>query len=121
MLCIGFGEGRRIPAMGAAGAKSKLIQTKVGRVELRRNGGVDVERKNILETIQPGETITNMNPGGGGYGNPHERPIDKVLSDVKNGLVSLEGAREDYGVVIADRETLAVDHDATRSLRGGAQ
>ena len=39
----------------------------------------------------------------------------RSLWDVKNGLVSLEGAREDYGVVIADAETLAVDHDATRS------
>ena len=93
MLCIGFGEGRRIPAMGAAGATSQLIDTKVGRVELKRDGKTDVERKNILETIQPGETITNMNPGGGGYGNPHERPVDKVVSDVKNGLVSIEGAR----------------------------
>ena len=31
MLCIGFGEGRRIPAMGAAGAYSTDIDTKVGR------------------------------------------------------------------------------------------
>jgi N-methylhydantoinase B len=119
MLCIGFGEGRRIPAMGAAGAASKLVSSKVGRVELKRNGRTDTERKNILETIGPGETITNMNPGGGGYGNPHERPVDKVLWDVKNGLVSLEGARADYGVVITDMESLAVDHGATKSLRRG--
>jgi N-methylhydantoinase B len=121
MMCIGFGEGRRIPAMGAAGAASKLINTKVGRVELKRNGRTDIERKNILETIGPGDTITNMNPGGGGYGNPHDRPLDKVLWDVKNGLVSIEGARLDYGVVIADQASLTVDHDATRALRGGAQ
>jgi N-methylhydantoinase B len=80
-----------------------------------------VERKNILETIGPGETITNMNPGGGGYGNPYERPIDKVVWDVKNGLVSLEGAHADYGVVITDVESLAVDHDATSALRGGTR
>ena len=121
MMCIGFGEGRRIPAMGAAGAASKLIDTKVGRVELKRNGRTDIERKNILETIGPGDTITNMNPGGGGYGNPHDRPLDKVLRDVKNGLVSIEGARQDYGVVIADLASLTIDHDATRALRGGAQ
>ena len=58
-----------------------------------------------------------MNPGGGGYGNPHERPIDKVVSDVRNGLVSVKGAREDYGVVIADTGTLDVDMAATRRLR----
>ena len=53
-----------------------------------------------METIQPGDTVTNMNPGGGGYGNPYERPIEKVVWDVKNGLVSVRGAQEDYGVVI---------------------
>jgi N-methylhydantoinase B len=61
-----------------------------------------------------------MNPGGGGYGNPLERPIESVVSDVRNGLVSIEGAREDYGVVIADAKTLAVDLTATGRLRGVA-
>jgi N-methylhydantoinase B len=120
MLCIGFGEGRRIPAMGAAGAQSHMIDTKVGRVELKRHGKIDVERKNIMETIRSGETITNLNPGGGGYGNPYERPVEKVVWDVKNGLVSIEGAKNDYGVVIADPETLAVDADATARLRQAA-
>ena len=120
MLCIGFGEGRRIPAMGAAGAKSKDIDSKVGRVKLTRGGRSEVKRTNIMETIQPGDTVTNMNPGGGGYGNPYERPIEKVVWDVKNGLVSIKGARDDYGVVIADPETLGVDMAATRRLRSAA-
>jgi N-methylhydantoinase B len=117
MLCIGFGEGRRIPAMGAAGARSTMIDEKVGRVEINRGGNVQVARTNILETIKPGETITNMNPGGGGYGNPRERPIEKVVSDVRNGLVSLRGAREDYGVVIENAQTLEVEVAASTRLR----
>ena len=117
MLCIGFGEGRRIPAMGAAGAKSALVDKKVGRVELKRAGKVEVERKNIIQTIRTGETITNLNPGGGGYGNPFERPIEKVVWDVRNGLVSIEGARADYGVAITDPETLNVDLVETKRLR----
>ena len=36
---------------------------------------------------------------------------------MKNGLVSLEGAREDYGVVIRDPRTLEVDQAATAALR----
>lgn len=120
MLCIGFGEGRRIPAMGAAGAKSAMVDTKVGRVELRRDGAVQVERKNIIETIKPGQTITNLNPGGGGYGNPFERPVEKVVWDVLNGLVSIEGARADYGVAIADPKTLEVDKVETERLRATA-
>ena len=117
MLCIGFGEGRRIPAMGAAGATSAMVDTKVGRVELRRDGKVQVERKNIIETIRPGETITNLNPGGGGFGNPFERPVEKVVSDVRNGLVSIEGALRDYGVAITNPDTLAVDAAETERLR----
>jgi N-methylhydantoinase B len=118
MLCIGFGEGRRIPAMGAAGAKSVMVDEKVGRVELNRGGEVEVVRVNILETIQPGQTITNLNPGGGGYGDPFERPVEKVVEDVRNGLVSIKGAKADYGVAIRNKNTLAVDMAATSKLRG---
>ena len=57
--------------------------------------------------------------GGGGWGDPHERPAEKVLRDVRNGLVSVEKAREDYGVVI-DTTTWTVDEAATASLRSVA-
>jgi N-methylhydantoinase B len=39
-----------------------------------------------------------------------------VLADLREGKVSLDAARRDYGVVIAGD---AVDHAATRALRGG--
>ena len=120
MQFITFGEGRRIPAMGAAGATSKMIEPKVGRIEIERNGDIEVIKTNVMETINPGEHASNMNPGGGGFGLPWERDIDKVVWDVKNRLVSIEGAREDYGVVIKDIETLAVDQAATDALRAQA-
>jgi N-methylhydantoinase B len=117
MTFVSFGEGRRIPAVGAAGAASKLIDSKVGRLELRRGGQVQTVRKNIIETLRPGESVTNFNPGGGGYGNPYERPVEKVFWDVKNRLVSVRAAREEYGVVIRDGGALEVDVPATRRLR----
>ena len=117
MTFITFGEGRRIPAVGAAGARSEMIEPKVGRIEISREDRVDLIKTNVIETIHPGERAANMNPGGGGYGNPFERPVDKVLYDVKNRLVSVEGARRDYGVVITDAEKLEVDQAATDSLR----
>ena len=52
------------------------------------------------------QSVANMNPGGGGYGNPLEIPIEKVILDVKNGLVSIKGAHEYYGVVFTDKESL---------------
>ena len=117
MTFITFGEGRRIPAVGAAGAASTMIDTKVGRLELVRGGDTKTIRENVIEVIKPGDRITNMNPGGGGFGDPMERAVEKVVSDVKNGLVSVEGAKADYGVVIEDPATLAVDMAATGTLR----
>ena len=54
--------------------------------------------------------------GGGGYGNPLERDPEVVRWDVINGLVSLEHARQDYGVII-DPHTFKVDATATQKLR----
>jgi N-methylhydantoinase B len=65
----------------------------------------------------PGEKAANMNPGGGGFGNPFERDIDKVIMDVRNGLVSKKGAELDYGVVFSDIENLQIDAAATEALR----
>ena len=118
MTFIMFGEGRRIPAVGAAGASSAMVEQKVGRLERKIGGKVEVIKDNIIGTIKPGETVTNMNPGGGGFGHPFKRPVEKVVWDVKNGLVSIKGAREDYGVVIKDKTSLEVDHAETAKRRG---
>ena len=40
-----------------------------------------------------------------------------MVWDVKNAVVSIEGAREDYGVVIKDLQSLEVDQAATHQLR----
>ncbi|MEO1681007.1 MAG: hydantoinase B/oxoprolinase family protein [Pseudomonadota bacterium] len=117
MTFITFGEGRRIPAKGARGAESTLVEPKVGRLEITRSGETQTIKQNVIETIRPGDRAANMNPGGGGFGDPFERDIDKVVSDVRNGLVSIAGAKSDYGVVIGDPDTLAVDEAATAAAR----
>jgi len=47
--------------------------------------------------------------------------VEKIVWDVKNGLVSITGAREDYGVVITNPETLTVDMAETEKLRRAAR
>lgn len=54
-------------------------------------------------------------PGGGGWGNPLDRDPELVRSDVVDGLVSVEGADADYGVVLGFH--LDVDVEATRARR----
>lgn len=70
-----------------------------------------------LTQLKSGDIITMDAAGGGGYGDPVERDAEMVMKDVLNGYVSLEGAREDYGVAI-DPETMKVDIDETERLRG---
>jgi N-methylhydantoinase B len=56
--------------------------------------------------------------GGGGFGDPLERPAEQVLRDVTSGYVSVEAARLDYGVVInAVGRHFALDVEATEVLR----
>jgi len=63
-----------------------------------------------------GDVIIMDAAGGGGYGDPLERDPEMVEWDVIEGYVSLEKAREDYGVVI-NPETMNVDRAATEKLR----
>jgi len=67
--------------------------------------------------INYGDTVTCITASGGGYGDPYERDVNMVLDDVVQGLVSLERAEKVYGVRI-DPATLAVDLEATQTIRG---
>ena len=48
--------------------------------------------------LQPGDCLTRLEAGGGGFGNTAERAPDRVLEDVRSGFVTAESARRDYGV-----------------------
>lgn len=65
----------------------------------------------------PAETrVAVCTAGGGGWGDPLERDVERVAEDVWDGLVSPEAAATDYGVVI-DPTTGEVDQAATARLR----
>ncbi|MEX5685850.1 caprolactamase subunit beta [Pseudomonas silesiensis] len=116
MTVVGFGEGRQLPTSGAAGAHNIMLEPKLGRLIHRKVDGEEQQFiYNAQLTAQPGERVINTNPGGGGYGNPLRRPIASVLNDVRNGLVSREGARLEYGVVIESNGL--VDEAATHACR----
>lgn len=65
--------------------------------------------------LSDGDEIVLQIPGGGGYGDPFERPPEQVRSDVEMDLIGRERARERYGVVIT--EDGAVDEAETHRLR----
>ena len=68
-------------------------------------------------TLEAGQAVTLKMPGGGGYYAPFERDPEQVLNDVRQGYVSLNAARDEYGVAI-DAESMTVNADETAKLRG---
>ncbi len=94
---------------GKPGAKAKSILYNADGKEEFLEGMGNYEFK-------CGDLVSVTIAGAGGFGNPFERDPERVLNDVIEGYVSLEGARRDYGVVI-DPQTLVVDHEATVKLR----
>jgi len=50
--------------------------------------------------VGAGDTLLVERPGGGGFGDPADRPPEEVLADVREGYVSVGAAREIYGVDI---------------------
>jgi len=66
--------------------------------------------------IQEGDVFRHELAGGGGWGDPLERDPADVLRDVRNELVSITSAKNDYGVII-DNELIKVDSNKTNALR----
>jgi N-methylhydantoinase B len=71
--------------------------------------------------LRSGDSFTRPSAGGGGYGDPLERPCSEVLDDVIDEYVSLERAAKDYGVVIReidkDLDLFEVDEAESKQLR----
>ena len=106
---LGIQSGRyRYPPEGLFGGKHGA------KAQFLVNGGAG--NPFGLTRMNPGDVIVIDVAGGGGFGDPLERDPDMVQEDVIQGCVSLEKAREDYGVVI-DASTMKVDPAATEELR----
>jgi len=69
------------------------------------------------EPVRAGEVIRIRTTGGGGWGDPLDRPYAEVLRDVAWGKVSVAGAWDDYAVRVVDGAVDEVASDAERERR----
>ena len=76
--------------------------------------GTLLNAKRTVE-LSPEQLLVIGLPGGGGLGDPRERDPELVRQDVLDGLVSVEQARDAYGVAITADGVL--DIAETDSLR----
>ena len=72
--------------------------------------------KDLVRGIPAGTIFREIAGGGGGFGDPHRRPAERVAEEVRYGYISVESARDDYGVVVDEAGRL--DEAATAALRG---
>lgn len=114
-----IGDRNRFPIWGVAGGTAGASQDAV------INPGTEQAKHLTVtfsgEQLEPNQRVRVWTGGGGGYGDPLERPIEDVLEDVIDDYVSLDAARERFGVVIdavdPDVFDFRVDAAATAQLR----
>ncbi|MFC1491286.1 hydantoinase B/oxoprolinase family protein [Nitrospinota bacterium] len=88
----------------------------IARVLFAPEGGSEAELPQYTNLdLSPGR-LRIEGAGGGGFGDPFERPIELVARDVRDEIVSAESAKQHYGVVV-DPVTFEVDEKATETLR----
>jgi N-methylhydantoinase B len=113
---VTFGDGvdEEARAFGLFGGKEGSLN----KLELSYPNGQNYfpKSKEVIKRIPKGTIFHEVAGGGGGYGDPLKRPLEKVLKDVRNGFVSIEKAKEDYGVVI-DPITYKISEEETKTLR----
>ena len=110
-----FGDGDVEPPFGSSGGGEGSLNS----IRLRFPDGTEKTPLSLdLITGVPKGTVYHQSAGGGGgYGDPKLRPAELVAEEVRNGITSVEAAKDIYGVVI-DEKTLTLDDKATESIRG---
>jgi N-methylhydantoinase B len=93
---VTFGDGDVEPAFGLAGGGEGSLN----KIELQyEQGGIKrLTSKDLLRGVPKGTLYIQEAGGGGGYGDPQERPRAKVALEVKDGIISDRVAREAYGM-----------------------
>lgn len=103
-------ERTKFPSRGRLGGHSGRCARIIINKSIRPHG-----KERII--LRPGDQVIMEYPGGGGFFPPEERDLNMVLDDVRNGIVSLAKAREEYRVSI-DKSKMSVNLQESKQLRG---
>ena len=96
----------KIPPYGLAGG----CPAATGAYEVDRGYGRVVASpiflsKGVEIPLKRADIVIQQSAGGGGYGDPHDRPVAAVRSDIEAGYVSVAAAEHLYGVSVAELES----------------
>ncbi len=102
-LTATFGRHKFVPWGAAGGHPGSRNEVRI----FHADGREVVIGKCARYPLKRGEVARLVTGTGGGWGSPLERPVEAVIEDVRDGYVSLEQAKQDYGVEL-DPLTLEV-------------
>lgn len=116
--CVDWGSGA-LPETAASGRSGGLPGIPNHHTVVHPDGSSMEPRPNQFVPLARGDVFRIVAGGGGGYGDPRERPPAAVAEDVRQGYVSADAARDVYCVALeADG---AVDEAETARLRSEAR
>jgi N-methylhydantoinase B len=92
---VTFGDGDFEPAFGLFGGKEGTLNT----IRLTYPDGTEVvpNNKDLVEGVPRGTLYYQAAGGGGGYGDPTRRDRESLACEIRNGVISAEAAKTDYG------------------------
>lgn len=102
-LTATFGRHKYVPWGAAGGHDGSRNEVRI----FHEDGREVVFGKCARYPLKKGEVARLITGTGGGWGSPFERPVEAVIEDVRNGYISLEQAKQDYGVEL-DPETFVL-------------
>jgi N-methylhydantoinase B len=86
-----------------------------GSIEVIRHTGEVLHLAKDETTLEAGDRVRVCSGGGGGYGPPWTRALDRVADDLDQGYITANGAEHDYGVVLDSKGS--IDATATANRR----
>ncbi|HBY92557.1 MAG: hydantoinase B/oxoprolinase family protein [Ardenticatenaceae bacterium] len=114
-----IGDREIFPPWGCYGGGDGLAQGVVLNRGTPNERAIGMHASNV--PLVAGDVISYWSGGGGGFGNARERDPERVLADVREGLVSPEAAEQIYATALKQTgtplEPYQIDYEATGRLR----
>ena len=108
-----FGDGRVNPPYGLFGGRPGSVN--MAYINEGSSEGYVIKSKDSLQ-LKQNDVYTSYPSGGGGWGDPLDRDIERVRQDARNEIISANCAEKVYGVVFKPGGW-EVNAEATEALR----
>ncbi|MDN4075457.1 hydantoinase B/oxoprolinase family protein [Fictibacillus terranigra] len=97
MVSATFGRNQFVPWGFNGGGEGSSNEFMIEKASGEVDGPFGIYPRYPLNT---GDVVKLMTATGGGYGNPLDRPAHQVAWDVKNGYISIDQAKDTFGVIL---------------------